>query len=174
MCTGNTERSRDQLLAVEDELVALEELEQVEDDEGQEMEPVEALVNAVADSSEHGRSRTPNPDEAQDAHIAVLVVRLLLLLTGLDVGLVVTGGDPGGGGAQDTILDGHKVRVLLEGEDVVDVEIVVDARPHTEDNGGIDEGRDSEETVVPEDELGVEPDEEGSGKIADENHEGGR
>lgn len=163
-----------ELLAVEDKLVALEQLEKIEDDKRDEVEPVEALPDAVSDTSKHGRASSPNPNEAQDAHVAVLVVRLLLLLPGLDMGLVVTRGNPGSCGAQETILDSHEIRVLLEGEDVVDVEVVVDARPEAEDDRGVNEGGDSEEAVIPENEIRVQPDEEGTGKVADEDHEGGR
>lgn len=162
------------LLAAENEFMTLEKLESVEEHEREEVVPVPPLPDAIANTGEHGRAGAPDPNEAQDAHVTVLVVGLLLLLARLEMGLVVTGRYPRGGSPKETILDGHEVRVLLEREHVVDVEVVVDTGPKTEDNRGVDQGGDGEEAVVPKDEVRVEPHEERSGKIADKDHESGR
>ena len=66
------------LLAAENEFMTLEKLESVEDHEREEVVPVPALPDAITDTGEHGRTSAPDPNKAQDTHIAVLVVGLLL------------------------------------------------------------------------------------------------
>lgn len=119
------------------------------------------------DSIHHGGNHATHirngPQRAKDAHVAVLVALVRLL---------VTRGSPEELDAKEPVLDGRQVGVGLHNHDVLHVEAVLGFGPEPKNDGAVDDGRDGEGEVVVLEVLGAEGEEEGAGDGGDEDAEG--
>lgn len=145
----------ERLLRTEDEPGRDDQVVAVKEDERNKVPPVMALEDAQGDCDNQNNCTTPHPNPTQDPHVPILVIPGPLLLV-LNMTLVITRWDPASCCTKNAIFDGHEVRILLDDEDEIDVEVVHLAGPKTEDKDRVDERGKGICKVVPQHHFRIE------------------
>lgn len=129
------------------EIVRNVEVVRVEDQQREGVVPREPGQQPVGHGSDHTTHGDDGPQPAHDAHVAVLVAL---------VGLLVARRGPQQLDAEEAVLDGCQVGVRLHHHDVLHVEAVLGLGPEAEEQRAVDDGRDGEGQVVVLEPLGAD------------------
>jgi hypothetical protein len=116
--------------------------------------PREPIKQAVCNRRNDAAQGNDSPDPAQDAHVAVLVAL---------VGLLVARRRPQKLDAKEPVLDGRQVCIRLHHHDVLNVEAITRLGPAAEHHNTVDEGGDGECEVVILEPFGAEEEQESAG-----------